>query len=211
MRGSRMKIEFRNGKVHISGYVNAVGRDSHPILTPAGGQFVEMIEPGTFAEALTRATNVDMLLNHGRKLASTSSGDLMLKEDSIGLHAECDVSDAEVIQSARNGELRGWSFGMFVNKDEMEQRGDKIPRRHVQNIDIFEVSIIDKRMSPCYAGTSVECRADKSVLKETRAVEDPAEVTDTGNEQCDEWQKKINELNLKSTQEKIDALREGFD
>ena len=208
-----MKIEFRNGKVHISGYVNAVGRDSHPIPTPAGGEFVEMIEPGTFAEALTRAQNVDMLLNHNgnRRLASTAGGTLSLKEDNIGLHAECDVSDAEVIQSAKNGDLRGWSFGMFVNKDEMEQRGDKIPRRHVQNIDIFEVSLIDKRMMPCYAGTSVECRADKNVLKETRSVEDPAEATDTGDEQRDEWQKKINELNLKSAQDKIDALREGFD
>lgn len=204
-----MKIEFRNGKVHISGYVNAVGRDSHPILTPTGGEFVEMIEPGTFAEALTRAQNVDMLLNHNgnRRLASTSGGTLTLKEDNIGLHAECDVSDAEVIQSAKNGDLRGWSFGMFVNKDEMEQRGGKIPRRHVQNIDILEVSLIDKRMMPCYAGTSVECRSDKAVLSETRAVEDPAEITDTGAEQREEWQKKINELNIKSVQDRVDAIK----
>ncbi len=204
-----MKVEFRNGKVHISGYVNAVGRDSHPIPTPAGGEFVEMIEPGTFKEALTRAKNVDMLLNHdnNRKLASTSGGDLTLKEDNIGLHADCEVADAGVIEAAKRGELVGWSFGMFVNKDEMEQRGDKIPRRHVQNIDIFEVSLIDKRMMPCYAGTSVECRADKNVLKETRSVEDPAEVMDTGAEQREEWQKKINELNIKSAQDKVDALK----
>ena len=203
-----MKFEIRNGKAHISGYVNAVGRDSRPIPT-ATGEFVEMIEPGAFAEALTRAKNVDMLLNHdeNRKLASTSTRNLTLKEDNIGLYAECETSDAEVIEKGQRGELRGWSFGMFVNKDEMEQRGDKIPRRHVQNMDIVEVSIIDSRMLPCYAGTSVECRAEKTVFKETRAVEDPAEVTDTGNEQRDEWQKKINELNIKSRQDMVDALK----
>ena len=203
-----MKFEIRNGKAHISGYVNAVGRDSRPIPT-ATGEFVEMIEPGAFAEALTRAKNVDMLLNHdeNRKLASTSTRSLSLKEDNIGLYAECETSDAEVIEKGQRGELRGWSFGMFVNKDEMEQRGDKIPRRHVQNMDIVEVSIIDSRMLPCYAGTSVECRAEKTVFKETRAVEDPAEVTDTGNEQRDEWQKKINELDIKSRQDMVDALK----
>ena len=206
-----MKVEVRNGKAYISGYVNAVGRDSDPILTPTGGQFVEMIEPGTFREALTRAKNVDMLLDHneGHKLASTAGGTLKLKEDNIGLYAESEVSDAAAVEAARRGDLRGWSFGMLVNKDEMEQRGDKIPRRHVQNMDIVEVSLIDTRMKPCYAGTSVECRADKQVLTETRATDDPAEVTvtDTGTDQRDEWQKKVNELNIKTAQDRVDALK----
>lgn len=206
-----MKVEVRNGKAYISGYVNAVGRDSDPIPTPTGGKFVEMIEPGTFREALTRAKNVDMLLNHneGRKLASTAEGNLKLREDNIGLYAECEISDAEAVEKAKRGEFRGWSFGMIVNKDEMEQRGDKIPRRHVQNMDIVEVSLIDTRMTPCYAGTSVECRADKQVLTETRAVEDPAEVTvtDTGADQRDKWQKKVNELNIKTAQDRVDALK----
>lgn len=206
-----MKVEVRNGKAYISGYVNAVGRDSDPIPTTTGGQFVEMIEPGTFREALTRAKNVDMLLDHneGHKLASTAGGTLKLKEDNIGLYAESEVSDAAAVEAARRGDLRGWSFGMLVNKDEMEQRGDKIPRRHVQNIDIIEVSLIDTRMTPCYAGTSVECRADKQVLTETRATDDPAEVTvtDTGTDQRDEWQKKVNELNIKTAQDRVDALK----
>jgi hypothetical protein len=206
-----MKVEVRNGKAYISGYVNAVGRDSDPIQTPTGGQFVEMIEPGTFREALTRAKNVDMLLDHneGHKLASTAGGTLKLKEDNIGLYAESEVSDAAAVEAARRGDLRGWSFGMLVNKDEMEQRGDKIPRRHVQNIDIIEVSLIDTRMKPCYAGTSVECRADRQMLVETRSADDSAEVTvtDTGTDQRDEWQKKVNELNIKTAQDRVDALK----
>ncbi|MCM1335655.1 MAG: HK97 family phage prohead protease [Bacteroides sp.] len=193
---AEMKIEIRNGKARISGYVNAVGRDSRPIPIPTGGEFVEMIEPGVFREALTRAKNVDMLLNHDRErvLASTGKGDLRLREDAIGLYAECETADAEVVQKARNGDLRGWSFGMFVNKDEMEQRAEKPPRRHVRNMDLFEVSIIDKRMLPCYAGTSVECRADGRKLSETRTVEDAAEMSESGEESRKAWQERIKAL-----------------
>lgn len=208
-----MKVEVRNNKAHISGYVNAVGRDSRPIPTPAGGVFVEMIEPGTFAEALTRAQNVDILLNHdsNRRLGRTSDGSLELREDNIGLYAEFETADAEVVTAARNGTLRGWSFGMFVDEEEIEQRAEKPPRRHVRKMDLFEVSLIDSRMLPCYAGTSVECRADKSVLSETRANEDPAEVTEHDDGQLEEWQNRVNELNIKSWQDKVDAFREGFD
>ena len=207
-----MKIEIRNGKAHISGYVNAVGRDSRPILSPTG-EFVEMIEPGTFWEVLTRAQNVDILLDHdkNRRLGSTSEGNLKLAEDNIGLRAECIISDAEVITAAKNGSLRGWSFGMYVNADEMEQRADKLPRRHVKNIDIFEVSLIDSRMTPAYAGTSVECRSDKNVLSETRTQEDAAEITDTCDRQREDWQKRVNVLNMRAWQDKVTELRDGFD
>ena len=209
-----MKIEIRNGKAHISGYVNAVGRDSKTICSPSG-DFVEMIEPGAFAEALSRAKNVDMLLNHdeNRQLASTSGGNLTLKEDNIGLHADCEVSDPEVVEKAKRNELQGWSFGFYVGDSSFEPRINDIPRRHVKSLDIFEVSILDNRMSPAYAGTSVECRADKSVLAETRANEDPAEVTEIKETKQDakqeEWQKRINELNIKSMQDKVDALKKG--
>ena len=201
-----MKVEIRNGKVHISGYVNAVGRDSRPILSPTG-EFVEMIEPGTFAEALTRAENVDILLDHdpGRRLGGTKQGNLTLKEDTIGLHAECEISDAEVMRAAKNGDLRGWSFGMYVNDDELEPRINDIPRRHVRNLDIFEVSLIDSRMTPAYAGTSVECRAEKRVLTETRTTEDAAELI--GSDELDKWQKRVNELSLKVFQDRVDELR----
>ena len=45
-----MKIEVRSDHVLISGYVNAVGRDSRPLPSPTG-KFVEMVEPGVFRAA----------------------------------------------------------------------------------------------------------------------------------------------------------------
>ena len=175
-----MQIEVRGDKVVIDGYVNAVGRDSRPIRCQTG-DFVEQVEPGVFRKALERAKNIKMLLNHrtDRKLGSTADGNLTLTEDNIGLRAHAEIGDEEIIRKARNHQLSGWSFGMYVNKSEMEQRNNAIPRRKLKDIDVFEVSLIDTTMLPCYAGTSVECRAEdeNASLLETRAYDDTVEVT----------------------------------
>lgn len=65
-----------------------------------------------------------MLLNHdnSRELGSTRDGNLELHEDNIGLRAIATITDADVIEKARKGELRGWSFGFFANSDEWEER-----------------------------------------------------------------------------------------
>ena len=176
-----MQIEVRGDRVVIDGYVNAVGRDSRPIRCQTG-DFVEQVEPGVFGKALKRAKNIKLLLNHrtDRELGSTADGNLTLTEDSIGLRAHAEIGDEEVIRKARNHQLSGWSFGMYVNESEMEQRSNAIPRRKLKDIDMFEVSVIDTTMLPCYAGTSVECRAEgeNAALLETRAYDDAVEVTE---------------------------------
>lgn len=183
-----MKIEIRNDTAEISGYVNAVGRDSRPI-PDVRGKFVEQIEPGAFRAALERAEDVKLLLNHdkSKEYASVKGGDLTLTEDSIGLRAHAVITDAELIGKARNGELRGWSFGMYVNDAEMEERAEGIPRRHVKGLDIFEVSLIDKAKMPCYAGTSVECRSDDGEqLAELRSgADEEPEISEERSEPID--------------------------
>lgn len=196
-----MRIEIRNDSVLLDGYVNAVARDSKPIITPHG-KCVEQIEPRAFTRALERAEDVNLLLNHNpeRKLGSIKDGNLELFEDNIGLRAICTVTDAEVIQKAREKKLRGWSFGMFANKDRIEERANDIPRRHVEDLDIFEVSIIDDRLSPCYAGTSIEQRADKEVIAEQRGDEFRAVTVDnTVKKQIDysEYENRIQKIKEK--------------
>lgn len=167
-----MKIEVRaDGSVHIEGYVNAVGRDSRPIVT-AEGRCVEMIEPGTFRKELGRGENVNLLINHDtdKVYASTEKRSLKLTEDNIGLYAVVETNDPVVAKKARNKEFRGWSFGMYVNESKMETRENNIPRRHVSGLTLVEVSLIDMRKTPCYAGTSVECRAGEDTVLEQRAV-----------------------------------------
>ncbi len=159
-----MNFEIRaDGVLHIEGYVNAVERDSRIVMCPECGKCVEQIAAGAFGNALRAAKNVDMLLNHdkGRKIGSTSEGTLALTEDSIGLRASADITDEEVVEKARNGLLRGWSFGFKATDTEIEQRSQGVPRRHVKALSISEVSLIDDRYRPCYAGTSIELRADE--------------------------------------------------
>jgi HK97 family phage prohead protease len=196
-----MRIEIRNDSVLLDGYVNAVARDSKPIITPHG-KAVEQIEPRAFQKALERAENVDLLLDHNpeRKLGSTKGGNLELFEDNIGLRAICTVTDAEVIEKAKQEKLKGWSFGMYANKDRLEQRADDLPRRYVEDLDLFEVSIIDDRMSPCYIATSIEQRAEGEVTAEQRGDEFRAVIVDNStrvqNIDYSEYEKRIQNLKV---------------
>lgn len=164
-----MRIEIRNDSVILDGYVNAVLRDSRPIPSNRG-KFIEQIEPRAFQKALDRADNVDLLLNHdkNRKLGSTSEGNLQLFEDNIGLRAICTVTDSDVIEKAKNKQLKGWSFGFYTNKDRWEDKDNEIQRRFVEDLDIFEVSIIDNTKTPAYIATSIEQRDDQEVIAENR-------------------------------------------
>lgn len=189
-----MDIEIRaDGTLHIEGYVNAVERDSRTVICPECGKCVEQIRAGAFGEALRAAKNVDILLNHDkeRKLGSTSEGTLSLYEDSIGLRASADIRDADVISEARAGRLRGWSFGFKKLSSEIESRANTIPRRIVTSMALNEVSLIDDRYTPCYAGTSIELRADGETDEhELRSNEDEvhfSEVSEDKPEVHNEW------------------------
>lgn len=170
-----MKIEIRNNSLHIEGYVNAVERDSR-ILPSSRGKFVEQIKANTWQRALEKAKNVDLLFNHTehRKLGSTNEGNLKLHEDSIGLKAECDINDPEIIEKAKNNELRGWSFGFINTKDTWENTDKGYERRYIEDMELLEVSILD--CTPAYIGTSIEARGEDTVIKELRNVDDEVEM-----------------------------------
>ena len=70
-----MKVEVRNNKIIIDGYVNAVERESK-VLYDTRGEFIEKIRAGVFQKALERADNVKVLLDHEKdsELADTKSG-----------------------------------------------------------------------------------------------------------------------------------------
>ena len=81
------------------------------------------------------------------------------------------MKDPEVMEKAREGKLKGWSFGMYTNEDYMEERGEELPIRHITDLDLLEVSIIDNRMKPCYSATSIETRAGEEATVERRTNE----------------------------------------
>lgn len=175
-----MRIEIRNDRVLIDGYVNAVGRDSKPMLDDDGEKFVEQITPNAFQRSIEKGEEILCLLNHEatRVLGSTRQGNMELFEDNIGLRAICEITDADVIEKAKNNKLRGWSFGFEALKEHEETLANGIKRRFVDEMNLFEVSIIDEQKIPCYEGTSIETRAEKSTKLEYRGEDFTAKVID---------------------------------
>lgn len=156
-----MKINIRADSVEIEGYVNAIERNSKPLMSRMG-QFIERICKGAFKKALKRNNDVKILLNHNpkRELGSTKQGNLELEEDNIGLKARAIITDKEVIDKARNGDLVGWSFG-FTDRDVENSIERGMPLRAVKDLNLEEVSILDRTKTPAYDGTLIMARDDE--------------------------------------------------
>ncbi|ANS46763.1 peptidase U35 [Bacillus thuringiensis] len=165
-----MKIEVRGNQVILDGYVNVVDRESRMLPSPRG-YFKEKIVPKTFEKALKKAKNVDLLFNHdkNRKLGSIENGNLELYEDNIGLRAIATVIDEQVIQKAKDKELRGWSFGFVSEKDAWEEGESGVHKRSIEELELLEVSILD--MTPAYIATSIETRGEYTAMIERRSVD----------------------------------------
>lgn len=162
-----MKVSIRADSVLIEGYVNAIERNSKPLMSRIG-RFIERICKGAFSNALKRNDDVHVLLNHdwNRDLGSTKQGNLELTEDSIGLHARAVITDKDVIEDARQGNLVGWSFGFEDIGGGVEQRVDSetgLPLRVVKDLNLYEVSILNRKKSPAYDGTLIMARDDDQV------------------------------------------------
>lgn len=164
-----MKIEKRADGLHISGYVNVTGKLSKPVITPHG-KVLETIEERAFERAIKKSGEITVTVDHDNMVyASTRDGTLKLSEDAIGLRAECLITDETVIEMARKGKIKGWSFGMYNVIDELEQRSDGLPVRHVKDFTLDHITLVKDKI-PCYSATSVEYRADSLTDIESRAV-----------------------------------------
>ena len=194
-----MKVNIRADKVEIEGYVNAIERDSKPLWSRVG-QFIERICKGAFKKALKRNDDVHILLNHDwtRDLGSTKQGNLELEEDNIGLRVRACITDPEVVKKARAGELVGWSFG-FSDRDVINSIRDGRPHRAVKDLDLAEVSILDKRKSPAYEGTLITARAEEDVVHFRG--EDFIDEVQTKEEQPEETSKEENTTEVVEVQE----------
>lgn len=160
-----MQIEIRADKAILEGYVNTVERKSKPLRSRIG-QFVEKITKGTFKRALEKNDDVKLLLNHdwSKEYGSTKQGNLELVEDNIGLRVRAEVTDADLINKARQGKLVGWSFGFKDSPNGVVQSiEDGVITRNVKDIELLEVSILDNTKKPAYDGTLVTVRSDEDI------------------------------------------------
>ena len=129
------------------------------------GKFVERIKKGAFKRAIERNNNIHILLNHNwdKDLGSTKDGNLELTEDNIGLRARAIITDPEIIKKAKDGDLVGWSFG-FTDRDVDTHDEDGLRTRDVKDLDLYEVSLLDRTRTPAYDGTLVSVRDDNNIL-----------------------------------------------
>ena len=185
-----MKIYVRADSVTIEGYVNAVERNSKP-LNERGVKFIERIAAGAFKRAIERAQDIRILLNHNykRDLGGISDGTLELEEDNIGLKARAVISDPEVIEDARRGNLVGWSFG-FTDDDVTQLRDEEtgLPLRKVNDLNLYEVSLLNRSKTPAYVGTLVNVRDDgtaEAVYLAEDNTEDDIELIDNLEEEVE--------------------------
>lgn len=162
----KLSTDVKLKSITLKGYVNVVGRESKILNHSKHGDFIEIITPGTFEEALRRARNVDLLLNHnwGRKLGSLNDGNIELFEDSIGLRIKAQIFDNEVINKAKNKQLSGWSFKFTPIEEKWVQGKYYKKRRYIRKIDLREVSLLDIQQIPAYLGNSVECAEYQNVV-----------------------------------------------
>ena len=190
-----MKIIIRNDHVHIEGYVNAVERLSKPI-TERLGTFRERVKAGTFKKALKRAEDIRILSNHewSKDLGGIRDGNLHLDEDAIGLRAEADIYDAEVIEDAKAGNLVGWSFG-FYPIESRDTSEDGMPIKELIDIDLKEVSLLNRKHIPAYDGTLVMVRDNepKMVIGESMMADD-VDVREESDENDDSVNEALAEI-----------------
>lgn len=181
-----MKVSIRADSVLIEGYVNAIERNSKPLMSRIG-QFIERICKGAFSNALKRNDDVHVLLNHdwSRDLGSTKQGNLELVEDNIGLHARAVITDSEVVEKARRGDLVGWSFG-FQDREVEQGVEHGLPLRAVRDMDLMEVSILDRTKSPAYDGTLIMARSEDDVQLYGEAFLDEVEIREEEPEKRDQ-------------------------
>ena len=182
-----MKVSIRADSVTIEGYVNAIERNSKPLMSRIG-RFIERICKGAFHNALKRNQDIHCLVDHewGRDVGSTSNGNLDLIEDNIGLYARAVVTDKETIDDAREGNLAGWSFGFLDVPDGVEAGVDSetgLPLRKVRDMDLKEVSILTKRKTPAYDGTLIMARSDDDIQYFGEAFIDDLEIREEISEE----------------------------
>ncbi len=108
------------------------------------------------------------------------------------------ITDKSVVEIAKQGKIRGWSFGMYNVVDELEQRADgELPIRHIKSLDLDHITLVVNKV-PCYSATSVEVRADSETDIETRAVDSNVNlsVIEPAKEKIDysDYENRINSL-----------------
>jgi len=150
-----IRAEEGEDTVAVTGYAAVF---SEP--TMIGDFFEEVIAPGAFSEALKRGDDTVFLIDHeGLPLARTTSGTLVLSEDSRGLKVETNLTTDDpdvmrVVPKMRRGDLSKMSFAFRATREEWDDTGD-MPKRTIFELELVDVSVVT---FPAYPTTEIGLR-----------------------------------------------------
>ena len=159
------KAEVRVRRDEAAGTVTLVGYAAkYDTWSEDLGGFVERLRPGLFSKALAAGADVRFLVNHNRDLllGRTRSKTLVLTEDDIGLHYECQVSNSSLndhyVQAVERGDMSGMSFRFYCKK-EVWDFSTEPARRDVIEADIDDVCLATY---PAYEDSTAAVRSLQS-------------------------------------------------
>lgn len=124
----------------------------------------EMIAPRAFAARIEAGEEIHLLAGHSydRPLASTTAGNLTLRDDDEALMVEAIIDGGtswarDFLAAHEAGLIRGLSPGFRVDQggERIERRGDGVLRT-ITAASLFEVSAVTR---PAYPAAQIEARA----------------------------------------------------
>ncbi|WP_413693949.1 HK97 family phage prohead protease [Psychromonas sp. KJ10-2] len=125
------------------------------------GGFVEVIEQGAFSQHLITQPDIRALYEHDGKelLGRTTSGTLLVNEDSQGVHVEIQPPSTRAGEDCKElvkrGDITGMSFG-FVALEDRWDHNTTPSTRYVTRAELCEVTIT---ALPAYKASSVTLRS----------------------------------------------------
>lgn len=175
--------ERADGGISFRGYASVFNRPYD-----VAGVFTEQIAPGAFRRSINNARTakrddvpkIHLLVNHDESsipLAALHSGTMDLREDDRGLYVEAELDPtspwAQSVASAiRRGDMDEMSFAFRALKDSWDETGD-VPLRTVQELKLYEVSVVRNGANPATEATIDERQAlDDDDLEVVAAVLD---------------------------------------
>ncbi len=159
-----MELRAAEEEFAISGTAVAYNVRSSPI----GGQFIEQVSPGAFAETLRNDDQV-CFFNHDMNqiLGRKKSGTLTVADGPTALRFRCQLDRSNpahqsVYAAIKRGDVGGCSFQFTVPEggdDWQQEQGRALPLRTVRKAKLFELGPV---VFPAYPqGTSVGARAEQ--------------------------------------------------
>ena len=68
------------------------------------------------------------------------------------------------MKKLKNGDLVGWSFG-FSDVDVENGFENGMPTRAIKDLDLYEVSILDRQKTPAYEGNLITARSENETVQ----------------------------------------------